>query len=79
MVAPVSAWPGLFLAMQMTEKITERIDLHLPLTMKHDIQDAAMAEDRKVSDYIRHVLACHLYWVKNNCTPTECNAAMRGE
>lgn len=63
----------------MTEKITERIDLHLPLSMKQDIQDAAMNEDRKVSDYIRHVLACWLYGMKNNCQGSDCNDAMRSE
>jgi hypothetical protein len=63
----------------MTEKITERIDLHLPLTMKQDIQDEAMQQDRKVSDYIRHVLACHLYGSQHNCQPDEGKAAMRGD
>ena len=46
------------------EKITEAVKLHLPESMKRDLQDAAMADDRKVSDYIRHVLTYHLYGIK---------------
>lgn len=48
----------------MTEKITEAVKLHLPESMKRDIQDACMADDRKVSDWIRHVLALHLYGIR---------------
>jgi hypothetical protein len=44
-------------------KSTEAIKLHLPERLKRDIQDAAMADDRKVSEWIRHVLALHLYGV----------------
>ena len=47
----------------MTTKSTEAIKLHLPDQLKRDIQDAAMADDRKVSEWIRHVLALHLYGV----------------
>jgi hypothetical protein len=45
------------------EKITESLKLHLGEGMKRDLQDAAMREDRKVSDYVRHVLALHLYGI----------------
>lgn len=45
-------------------KATEAIKLHLPERLKRDIQDAAMSDDRKVSEWIRHVLALHLYGVK---------------
>jgi hypothetical protein len=45
-------------------KATEAIKLHLPERLKRDIQDAAMIDDRKVSEWIRHVLSLHLYGVK---------------
>lgn len=63
----------------MTEKITEQIKLHLPETMLRDVQDAAMADDRKVSEWVRHVLGLHLYGVKGSCAERGCNGAMRGE
>lgn len=44
-------------------KSTESIKLHLPEQLKRDVQDAAMSDDRKVSEWIRHVLALHLYGV----------------
>jgi hypothetical protein len=44
-------------------KSSEAIKLHLPERLKRDIQDAAMNDDRKVSEWIRHVLALHLYGV----------------
>lgn len=63
------------------EKITEAIKLHLPETMKRDIQDAAMSDDRKVSDWIRHVLALHLYGLMNikDRDGAEVNGSNRGE
>lgn len=51
----------------MREKITERVDLHLPETMKRDLQDMAMKEDRKVSDLVRHIVACWLYGHQHGC------------
>lgn len=64
----------------MTEKITEQIKLHLPESMKRDVQDAAMADDRKVSDYIRHVLSIHLYGIKGMAEREETDKrAMRGD
>jgi hypothetical protein len=44
-------------------KSSEAIKLHLPEQLKRDIQDAAMSDDRKVSEWIRHVLCLHLYGV----------------
>ena len=52
-------------------KSSEAIKLHLPERLKRDIQDAAMADDRKVSEWIRHVLALHLYGVKGIQPETE--------
>lgn len=48
------------------EKVTESIKLHLPERLKRDVQDAAMVDDRKVSEWIRHVLALHLYGCRGN-------------
>lgn len=61
------------------EKITEAVKLHLPESMKRDIQDAAMADDRKVSDYIRHVLSLHLYGIRGMAErEAEDKGAVRG-
>jgi hypothetical protein len=62
-----------------TEKITEQIKLHLPESMLRDVQDAAMADDRKVSEWIRHVLALHLYGLKGSCSDRGCKGPLRGE
>lgn len=72
---------GVFFGVAMTqEKITEQIKLHLPESMKRDLQDKAMADDRKVSDYIRHVLSIHLYGIKGMADrEASCNRAIRGE
>jgi hypothetical protein len=62
------------------EKITEQIKLHLPESMKRDLQDAAMADDRKVSDYIRHVLSNHLYGIKGVAErEANCKRAVRDD
>lgn len=58
------------------EKVTESIKLHLPERMKRDVQDAAMFDDRKVSDWIRHVLAQHLYVMKGSREMENNNGAM---
>jgi hypothetical protein len=61
------------------EKITDRIDLHLTESMKQDLQDMAMREDRKVSDLCRHILACWLYGHQHSCVMDGVNAAMSGD
>ena len=38
------------------DKCLEEIKLHLPEDLKRDIQDFAMEDDRKVSEWIRHQL-----------------------
>lgn len=58
------------------EKVTESIKLHLPERMKRDVQDAAMTDDRKVSDWIRHVLAQYLYGMKGSRELDNYNGAM---
>lgn len=68
---------GAFFEARM-DKITEAIKLHLSESMKRDLQDAAMSDDRKVSDYIRHVLAQHLYGIKGTIL-ADGNGAIQGE
>lgn len=63
----------------MSEKITERIDLHVSETMKHDLQDMAMREDRKVSDLVRHIVACWLYGHQHSCGHDAVKTANRCE
>lgn len=46
------------------EKKLADIRLHVSDKLKHDIQDAAMHDDRSVGDYIRLVLEDHLYGVQ---------------
>jgi len=48
-------------ALTMPEKSLETITLHLPESLKRDLQDLALAEDRSVSEYIRHELSAIVY------------------
>jgi metal-responsive CopG/Arc/MetJ family transcriptional regulator len=45
----------------MNEKCLEAIKLHLPETLKQKLQDLAMREDRKVSEFIRVILEDYVY------------------
>ena len=45
----------------MSEKCLERIPVHMPETLKRELQDLALLEDRAVGEYIRHVLELHVY------------------
>ena len=45
----------------MPEKAIETITLHLPDSLKRDIQDLALLNDRSVSEWIRHELALIVY------------------
>lgn len=45
----------------MADKCTEEIKIRVPLEMREQIMRLAFADDRAPSEYIRHVLACHLY------------------
>jgi hypothetical protein len=65
--------------MNAREKITTRIDLHLPESMKADLLDLALAEDRKVSDLVRHIVACYLYGHQHNCSSRSVNEAICSE
>lgn len=42
-------------------KLTEQIKLMVDETMLDDLKHAAFEADRSVSDYIRHIVAMHLY------------------
>lgn len=48
----------------LSQKCLESIKLHLPDTLKRDLQDLAMQEDRPVSEYIRVILVQHVYGAK---------------
>jgi len=43
------------------EKITEAVKLHLNESLLRAVQDAALDQDRSVSEFIRHALLIHLY------------------
>ena len=43
------------------EKATKIVTLHLPETLMLSVQDAAMDQDRSVSEFIRHALSFYLY------------------
>lgn len=56
----------------MAEKKTEQVTLWLPETLKIDLMHLAADDDRKLSDYITHVLALHCYGKRKcECTTTE--------
>lgn len=44
-----------------TEKCTEEMKIRVTPTMREQLEKLAIAEDRAPSEYIRFVLACHLY------------------
>lgn len=45
----------------MSEKALETITLHVPESLKRDLQDLALAEDRAVGEWVRHHLALIVY------------------
>lgn len=45
----------------MTEKCLESIRVHLPESLKRDLQDMAMQQDRALSEMIRYALEDWLY------------------
>lgn len=47
--------------MATNEKLLDHIKVHLGESLKRDLQDLAMADDRRVSDYIRIILEYHVY------------------
>lgn len=45
----------------MSEKCLERVPVHMPETLKRELQDLAMLNDRTVGEYSRRVLELHVY------------------
>lgn len=43
------------------EKYLEEIHLHLGESLKRDLQDLAMADNRAVGEYVRTALELHVY------------------
>jgi hypothetical protein len=62
----------------MAEKKTEQVTLWLPESLKIDLMHLAADDDRKLSDYISHVLALHVYG-KRRCQCAEGEAQMSGD
>lgn len=62
----------------MAEKKTEQVTLWLPESLKVDLMHLAADDDRKLSDYITHVLALHVYG-KRRCECAEPEAQKRGD
>lgn len=56
------------------EKSIETITLHLPESLKRDLQDLALADDRAVGEWIRH----HLTMIVYGCLAAK-EAAQRNE
>jgi predicted transcriptional regulator len=49
----------------MSEKCIAEVTVRLSDTLKRDLQDLAMMEDRKLSDMIRVILETSLYGLKH--------------
>jgi hypothetical protein len=45
----------------VAEKKTEQVTLWLPESLKVDLMHLANEDDRKLSDYVAHVLSLHAY------------------
>lgn len=73
---PGAVLAGAFFVRLCVEKITEHVKLHLPESLLRDVQDAAMKDDRKVSEYVRHVLSLHLYGTKGSHQQPDDNGTM---
>lgn len=43
------------------EKLIEKVEFRLGPTMFNDLSRMACADDRSVGEYVRHIVACHLY------------------
>ena len=60
------------------DKKTERVTLWLPESLKIDLMHLAAGDDRKLSEYIAHVLFAHAYGHRA-LQEEGCEAEMRGE
>lgn len=61
----------------MAEKKTEQVTLWLPETLKVDLMHLAAEDDRKLSDYITHILSLCYGKRKHECLCSE--AQSRGD
>lgn len=52
--------------MRHAEKCLEEIHLHLGESLKRDLQDLAMTDNRAVGEYVRAVLELHVYGAKSS-------------
>lgn len=66
----------------MAEKCIAEITLRLSDTLKRDLQDLAMHEDRSLSDMIRALLEVSIYGLKHradaSCARADSRQTMRG-
>lgn len=62
----------------MAEKKTEQVTLWLPESLKVDMMHLAAEDDRKLSDYITHVLTLHAYG-KRRCLCDGAEAQVSGD
>jgi hypothetical protein len=60
------------------EKKIEEIKIHCTETMKREIQDAAMDDDRRVSDWITHTIGLALKLKKSGVIMTSCSGCEKG-
>ena len=61
------------------EKKLFALTIHVTEGQLRDIQDAAMFSDRKVSDWVRHIVCLHLYGIKRTHDEQEDNENRRCE
>ncbi len=60
------------------EKKTEEIKIHCTETMKREIQDAAMDDDRRVSDWVTHIIGLNLKLRKSGVIMASCIGCEKG-
>ncbi len=60
------------------EKKTEQVTLWLPESLKVDLMHLAADDDRKLSDYLTHVLSLHCYGQRSRLDH-EAEAQVRGD
>jgi hypothetical protein len=58
---PATGWGFFMPGANPMEKAIETITLHLPESLKRDLQDLALADDRAVGEWIRHHLTMIVY------------------
>ena len=61
LLAPGPSGLGIFLGMPMAEKKTSRVTIWLPESLELDLLRRAANDDRKLSDFITHLLMNYCY------------------